>query len=428
MRLVLVFLLTALMLGLRLSHEYLPVSLGQRTGLAFGFILLCGFLIGELIARWRIPRITGYLLAGILYGPHVLDLVDHEVVANLRLVDELALCMIALTAGAELRMERLRARLRGIASIVIIQMPVVFVAMVALLLAAHRLLPFTIGLTEMQLLGVAVFLGMFATAKSPATTVAVIVESRARGPMTDTILGATVVKDIVVLVGFAAALAIFLPAFNTALTPGETPRLTHLLLEVGVSPLVGAGFGLLMILYLRFIGQQPVLFVLATAFVIIVTGHALHLDVLLMSVSAGFVLSNLSRQGEAFLHGLERASAPVFLIFFCLAGATLHIELVVSMWYVVLLYVGARAALTWAGTWLGAFVGREPESVRKLAWTGFLGQAGVSLGLAAMLRKTLPEMVHPMVDLVIGAIVVNQMLGPILFRWALERAGETTGG
>jgi Kef-type K+ transport system membrane component KefB len=424
-RLVLIILVFLVMTALYALHAGLPADVGSRAALVFGFLLIAGFILGELITRAAVPRITGYLLAGMVCGPSLLGLVDRAVIEHLRLVDDLALVLIALTAGSELKSERLRARARSIVSITVSQTVLVFLAMGAALWLLRPLLTFCQGLSGPQFLSVVGVLALIATAKSPSTTVAVILEARSRGAITDTVLGATVLKDIVVLVGFSLVMFLALPHFTGAAGMGEElPSVGWVFLEIFISLGAGGAFGLLMILYLRYVKAERMLFVLATAFLVLSMCETFHLDPLLLAVVAGFVVSNFSRQGDAFTHGLEQASAPIFLIFFCLAGAGLNLGVLGGLWHVALIYVSLRGIFTWLGTAVGARLARDTDAVRRYAWTGFIGQAGVSLGLATLARKTFGEVGATLSDLVVGGIVINQLVGPILFRFSLLKTGE----
>ena len=423
MRGLLLVLLVGLMLGLQALGGGILGELGPRAVLVFGFLLLVGFLLGEILAPYGLPRVTGYLLAGMATGPSALGLVDEEVVAHLGLIDELALALIAFTAGAELKVDRLRARIGCIALTTGIQSLVVFVGATAVAWLASPLFPFAAGLSGGERVGVAAVFGLIATATSPATTVAVIVESRARGSLTDTILGTVMLKDIVVLVGWSVLLSFVGPAFASG-GASEAPRLLVVLAEVLVSLPVGALIGGGMILYLRHVARDLVVFVLAAGFLLISLSHAFHLDSLLVAMAAGFTVSNLSNRARVFIAGLERASGPVFLVFFCLAGASLDLHVLLRSAHLVAILVAARLLFTWAGTGLGVLAARDEAKVRRHAWTGFIGQAGLSLGLAAVIRGGFGPLGTPIADLVVGGIVVNQILGPILFRRALLRSGE----
>lgn len=423
MRLLLVSLFLLMMVALGGLHSGLPEDLGARAALVFGFLMLSGFVVGELAAKRQIPRITGYLLAGMACGPSLLALVDREVIEHLRLVDDLALALIAFTAGAELKISRLRARARSIASITLVQTTLVFLAVTAALWLMRPWMTFCAGLSTPQFLSIAAVLALIAAAKSPATTVAVIVEARAQGELTDTVLGVTVVKDIVILAGFSLIMSAATPHFGAGGTQ-NVPSVGWLLVEVLLSLSAGAAFGTLMILYLHFVARQRMLFIISSAFLTIHLSRTFHLDYMLVAVAAGLTVSNFSLQGKTFLSGLESASGPVFLVFFCLAGAGLNLTGLLSVWNIGLAYIFLRTILTWAGTLAGAMIAGDGANVRRYAWTGFLGQAGVSLGLATIARKTFGEQGDYVADLVIGAIVINQLIGPVAFRWALLKSGE----
>ncbi len=423
MRLLLVSLFFLVMVALGGLHSGIPEDLGSRAALVFGFLMLSGFVVGELAAKRQVPRITGYLLAGMACGPSLLALVDREVIEHLRLVDDLALALIAFTAGAELKISRLRARVRSIASVTLVQTALVFVATGLVLWLLRPLLVFCQGLAGAQVLSVIAVLALIATATSPSTAVAVIIEARSKGDITDTVLGTTVVKDIIVLVGFSLVMSLALPLFSQPDAAQVSP-VGGVLLEVPLSLGMGAAFGVLMILYLRFVGKQRMLFIVACAFLSIHLSRTFHLDHLLVAVAAGFAVSNFSRQGKSFLSGLESAAGPVFLIFFCLAGAGLNLAVFLSVWHVALIFIALRGLFTYVGTAAGSALAGDPPAVRRLAWTGFIGQAGVSLGLATLARKSLGDPGAYIADLIVGAIVINQLIGPVAFRWALLRSGE----
>jgi Kef-type K+ transport system membrane component KefB len=423
LRLLLVSLFFLVMVALGGLHSGIPEDVGSRAALVFGFLMLSGFVVGELAAKRQIPRITGYLLAGMACGPSLLALVDRAVIEHLRLVDDLALALIAFTAGAELKTSRLRARARSIASITLVQTALVFLATGLGLWLLRPLMTFCECLSGAQVLSVIAVLALIATATSPSTAVAVIVEARSKGDITDTVLGTTVLKDIVVLVGFSLVMSTALPHFSQPGAP-QVSTVGGVFLQMLFSLGMGAAFGVLMILYLRLVGKQRMLFIVACAFLTIHLARTFHLDHLLVAVAAGFTVSNFSRQGEAFLSGLESAAGPVFLIFFCLAGAGLNLAVLLSVWHIALIFIFLRGFFIYVGTAAGAAIARDPPTVRKLAWTGFIGQAGVSLGLAALARKSLGAPGAYLADLVVGAIVINQLFGPIAFRWALLKSGE----
>ncbi len=423
MRALLIGLVFLVMLILDALHAGMPSNVGARSALVFGFLLVSGFIVGEIICKWGVPRITGYMLSGLVCGPYLLNLVDREIINHLDLIDELALVMIALTAGGELKLHRMRRRFRGILSISVFQTLSVFAASMALLWSAATTLGFCPRLTSAELIWLVALLAVIATATSPSTAVAVILEARSEGAITDTVLGTTVLKDIFVLMGFSLIVSLALPNFGLQ-SEESIPSVGWVVVDMLMSLAAGGLFGWMFLYFLQKVPKARVLSIVAGSFLIISLSTTLHLDRLLVAMVAGFVMSNFAHQDVGFMRRLEQASTPIFLVFFCLAGASLRLDVFVSVWKMALIYVAVRLLFTWLGTWAAAKLTREPPEVRRFAWTGFIGQAGVSLGLASIAGKAFPDFGECIVDLVVGAIVLNQLIGPILFRKVLVYTGE----
>ena len=179
-----------------------------RSTMSFGFLLLAAYLIGDVLSRLKLPKITGYILAGILFGPHLLDLVSEETARELKLIDDLALTFIAFAAGGELRLEELNQRRKSISLTVLFQILIVLSGVAAFVLAVRPLLPLLDGMPTTHVLAVGLLLGTFALARSPSSAIAIISECKARGPFTEMVLGVTVVIDVLVIILFAAMVSL----------------------------------------------------------------------------------------------------------------------------------------------------------------------------------------------------------------------------
>jgi Kef-type K+ transport system membrane component KefB len=150
-----------------------------------------------------------------------------------------------------------------------------------------------------------------------------------------------------------------------------------------------------------------------------------HVETLLTLLIAGFVTENAARgEGEALRHAMERSAAPVFVVFFALAGAQMGLREVAAFWPVVLPVVLVRAAALWGGTRLGARWAGAGEVEQRYVWLGLVSQAGVAIGLASVVAAAYPERGAQFLTLFLAVMTINQILGPILFRWALVRSGE----
>ena len=390
-----------------------------------GVLIIGSYLSGELIRRARVPRITGYLLFGIAAGPWVLGLASREAMDSLVHIDELALCVIAFSAGGELKLREIRARLKAIAQITLAQTVASYV-LLALILGGVFLVTDVVEGPWTLRLGVALLLAVFAVPKSPATTIAVLLETRARGPLTQTALGVTILKDVLSIVLFAVLLMLLRPLIQDEVT-ADAQLLLSVLWDLAGSLLIGFVLGGLAILYLRYVRTNLPVFSLGLAFFTMELAHVsgLH-SPLLMGIVLGAVVENASDEGDRFIRGLQQSTLPVFMIFFAASGARLNLDVLQAAWGMALLFLIARGLVIWGSTDLACRMTAEPPAVRRNLWTGFLSQAGVSLGFVAVIRETFSgeAWLETMTAMVLAAIVVNQIVGPPLFKWGLTRAGE----
>ncbi len=396
-------------------------GLGHHAAIAFGFLILAGSLAGEWARRVGLPSITGYILAGILCGPDLLEVLNEDVVRYLAGIDELALFFIALTAGAELRWSSLKPRLGRIVSVAAGQLLLGGALVAGAYMLCAPFFPFLSELTLPALIAAACLLGVISAAVSPATTVAVIVETHSAGPLRDTALGATVLLDVAVILVFALVLSLAAPLLGAPAGDHGIPRE---LLALFFSLLCGGLVGFAFIWYLHRVGKLLHLVIIAAGLFLVRLAQDLHLDALMLALAAGFVIANFSDRGRNFLDHLEEAALPVFLVFFGLAGAALDLQVLARLWPAALLFVALRAAGKWLGTGAGALLSRGETAIRRVGWMSFLGQAGVSLGFAAVAARELPVVGPQIREVVVAAVVLNQVIGPVLFKMALERSGE----
>jgi Kef-type K+ transport system membrane component KefB len=402
--------------------------------LALGFVLIVSYFAGRFVAACGIPSITGYILVGVMFGPHVLSgitpalaVLSPENVAGLRLLDGAALGLIALTAGGELNLRIVRRRGRAILYVVAGQLVVVGLGIAALTFAAHHWIPGLAELSAPSVLAASLLLGVTATANSPATTIAVIQEYQARGPVTQLGLAVTVVKDVVVVVVFTVvlALAVRLAGGNGDHgTVGFATVLLELTWEVLGSLVLGVVVGWLIRLYGRRVGGELPLLVLAIAFLSGALSEQVRLSGLLVCMVAGFYVENFSAQGDALIDAVERHSLPLYVVFFTMAGADIDMPILRQMWVLALVLVLTRGLLTYTGTYLGARLARELPSVRRHGWSSFIGQAGVTLGFVALIANRIPSFGSSLATVIVAGIALNQLLGPVIFRLGLSAAHE----
>ncbi|NOY21955.1 MAG: hypothetical protein GXO70_00380 [Acidobacteria bacterium] len=390
--------------------------------LALGFLIIVAYLFGVLARELGFPSLTGNLLAGILFGPSVLGLISHNDIRSLEFINTIALSFIALSAGGELKLKNLRENARAIAGIILSHISLLFGG---ILIVMVPLLSFSgiQGISGTKVSWMAAFmLAIVAIANSPASTIAVINEYKAKGPFTDVALGVTMVKDVVVLLLFAVSMGIIRGIVGT--TPLSLSFLLHTFGDIFLSIGAGLAYGGLMILFYRFVAKEITVFIVIAAFLANELAHFAGLEQMLMCMIAGFVVQNFSRQGPLMIEGIEKSHLPIYVIFFSIAGAGLDFSYLGSVYILVTLFVILRAGLIFGSTLLGAkFTGASP-AIRKYAWTGFLTNAGLTLSIAILVEKAFPDWGQPLKAIIISVIAINQIIGPVLFKIGLVKSGE----
>lgn len=413
-----------LWLGVRLVPE--SHDMGQLVG-AIGFLLLAGTLSSELCEVVGLPHLTGYIAAGMIAGPHVLHLIDHQTVSRLSVVNTLALALIALAGGAELRLADLRASLKSLASAMFFQSLIVLTVTTGTFVLLARFMPFTAELGTLGVVGAGLLWGVLAVSRSPSATLAILSQTRAQGPVARFTLAFVMSSDVVVLVMLAVAMMfarqLLDPSAQASFEDFET--LGHELLG---SASLGTMLGILLTLYLRFVGSELLVVLMALGYGLTEGLHYLRFDALLTFLIAGFVVENFSAQGKKLLHAVEQTSAIVFVVFFASAGAHLDIPLLRSLWPLALALAVTRALATLLAHRVSSRVAKDPPVIRRWGWMGLVSQAGLTLGLSIVIARAFPSFGPALRSLCIAVVALNEVVGPVLFKLALDRTGETAVG
>ena len=398
--------------------------IAPRSLLLFGILLLTADTFGALAHELGLPRLVGYLLAGLALGPSVTGIVPAPVLDDLAMMKRLAVGLIGLLAGAELRMTDLRLRARSILCILLCQMVAVLLVLWVAALLGHGWIPFLAEVDGTLLLSVSLLLAATLTVNSPMVTLALLTETKADGPLAKTTLGVVLVADVVVILLFTVAFSLARARLGGAISSAGA-TLVRLLAEVFGSILAGVVIGAVLSLYLRFVKRELVVFAVVMVFATAAAAQALGFELLLSLLVAGFFVENLAPvRAEPLVRTLHLMAVPVFVIFFAIAGAELQLEAFISVWPLVLAIALLRIGALVAGSRLGARWGRSEPVVRRYGWTGLVSQAGVALGLATIVAEGLPELGRAMQALIVGVIAFNESVGPVLFRRGLDQAQE----
>lgn len=396
---------------------------GSRALLTFGFLILAAYTVGEIGSAAGLPKIVGYLVAGVVFGPSVLAAVSEAGVAQLTPVSDLAIALIAFLAGAELRWSEVRERGVLLFKVMTAELFVTFVALAALVYGLQDAVPFLADEPRTVVIAAAVLFAAIAIVHSPAVTMALLSETGARGPVARTTLGVVLLADVAVVLLFSVALTVA-RAIAPPVADAGAISVGAVVWEIGGALLVGAALGGGVALYLRYVGKELMLFAVLLAFFGLEIARLAHVELLLTLLTAGFVTENVSEHGDALRHALERSAAPIFVVFFALSGAKIDVSTVAPLLPVVVPIALVRGGAIWAGSRLGTrWAGASAEEGRYV-WMGLVSQAGVAIGLAAIVAEAYGALGEQLRDLLLALIAVNETVGPILFRRALTRSGD----
>jgi Kef-type K+ transport system membrane component KefB len=415
--------LGALMQAVRSFAPTLDIGSGPGgVVLGGGFLMLTAYLMGTLCKDIGLPKLTGYLITGVIAGPSMLGLVTDSMLVSLRIFNGVATALIALTAGSELEFRAVKPLLNTIRWIAFVALLGTIGLLTAAVFLAHDLLPFTKGLNGFQLAMLSLTLATTLAAQSPAVVVALRKEVEADGPLSKTVLTLVVVAEIVVVLLFALSSSVTLAAFGGGTE--WTATAMHLAWEIPGSLVAGLLVGILIAAAMRLVKNEGALFIVTVGFLIAEIGDRIGFDVLLVALAAGLYVRNATPLGHRLHHDVEAGSLPVFVSFFSVAGAGLHLAALAGLIVPVVLFCVVRAGGYLAGARIGARIAGAPDAVRKYAGFGMLPQAGLALSLALLFVKQFPKFGDEAGALVFGVVTLNELICPVLYRIALLRSGE----
>jgi Kef-type K+ transport system membrane component KefB len=399
----------------------------MTTILMVGIAVSAGMYVGKLARKVGLPSLIGYMVTGVLMGSSVIGLFSEDILEGLGFVTDIALGFVAFSIGSELNLKALRKLGRSISYILVFETLVTFILVTTAILLLTGDWPF------------ALIFGAMAPATAPAGTVAVIQEYRAKGNLT---------QALYAVVGFDDGIAVLIFGFAAAASEGfiaaETGEATHILataveplLEILASLATGLLLGYVYTKLVSRLKSHDEIPALTFGFVCVSVGIALTLGFspILTPMAVGFALTNLSRRDTGTVAGRLRSLMPlVFILFFFIAGTHLRLGALHQLGLLGLTYLLARSIGKITGARTGAVLGRASPVLRKYLGIGLLSQAGVAIGLAiatkshfARLGEHGAEIGTAVLTTVTATSVIFEIIGPIMAKVALRRAGEISG-
>ena len=383
-----------------------------------------------------LPLITGMLLIGIIAGPFVLHMFPKGAHQNLDFINDIALAFIAFAAGSELYLKEIRNRIRQIAWITFGQLVVTFLLSASIVYFISNQITFMSVLPQKTKLAISILMGVIFVARSPSSAIAIINEMRAKGPFTHTALGVTVIKDVLVIILFTITFAI-----GKSLVNGAEMGFGFVILLL-IELVISFALGFVLSKLITFLLSKPInkkvksLLLLVVGYLIYVLAHYVKIhshsiigvsfliEPLIICIIAGFLVSNFSNYRFEFSSIIEDVGPFVYLAFFTLTGLSLSFDVLLSVWEIAVLLFFVRLISIVLGALIGGVIAGDSMKFNLLGWMPYITQAGVGLGLATIVAAEFQLWGEEFLTLVIAVIIISQIVGPPLFKWAIKLVNE----
>lgn len=376
-------------------------------------MLLAALLAGKVVKQMKLPNVTGYLVIGLLIGPNCIGILSKEFLDSTSVITEFALGCIAFSIGAEFKISFLKK---------IGKAPIVIGVL-------EGLGAVTVVDTILLLLGYdvtfALAMGAIASATAAASTLMIVKQYKAKGPVTSTLLPVVALDDAVALMAFGISMAV-----AKLISSKGGASLGEMLIEPAIELFGGLAFGavlgIIMVYAVKFYtgrGNRLAITILMISLCVGVS-DLVGFSSLLACMMLSMVFVNLSKYREKIYEPLERITPPIYMMFFIISGASLDVTIILSVGIVGAVYVVGRVIGKVLGAFAGAKISKAPKVVSKYLGLTLVPQEGVAIGLATSAAATLPDYGAKIKTIVLCGVVIYELVGPIITKLALKKAGE----
>ncbi len=402
----------------------------MNTTLIFGLLLFAGFIGGELAKSIKLPKVTGYILAGIFLNPGFLGIIPVEFNNNVNVLTNVALSFITFSVGGSLLYSKMKKLGKGILYITLFESEFAFLLTAGGLLAFLYFFDIFPGSSFYGFyLPVVVLLGSLASPTDPSATLAVKTEYKASGSVMSTIMGVAAFDDVLGIINYSIATGLALAFIKQE--PIALSTVAEPLLSISGSIIIGALFGLLLNFITNLVKKEEdsVLLVIISGILLLTFGvtSLIGWDPLLATMAVGVIVVNFNPRQEIIFKVLERYTDEIiFTLFFTISGLMLNFQSLTSGYLLILIFIIARFAGKALGVFTGGVIANSPHKVRKYVTGGLLPQGGIVIGLALIMKQN-PAFSHfsdIILNIVLGATVIHELLGPVAAKISLRKAGE----
>ncbi len=399
--------------------------------LIVGIIIIVGFIFGEIAVKLKLPKITGYILAGIFLNPGIMGFMPHVAAERTNLIINLALCFITFSIGGTLQFSRLKKLGKSILWITICEAQFAFFAVtIGFLLIAHFFIQGPSINWFSTYIPFSILLGCIASPTDPTPALAITHEYKTKGNVTSTIMGVGASDDALGIMNFSLAVVVAQSFVRNTPFSLYSSIAVPLMIIFG-SLLLGTLFGLLLNVVTKLVAKESegVLIVVIFGLLSCCFGIAdvIKCDALLATMVMGIIVVNFNPMQREIFKVLERYTEElIFLVFFTISGMQLDFSVLPTAFIMIIFFVLFRGLGKVFGTACGGAIAKSPSNVRKYTAGGLIPYGGIVVGLALLMKQNaaFSGFADIIIAIVIGATIISEVIGSVCVKIALKKAGE----
>lgn len=398
--------------------------------LIVGIIIFTGFILGEICTRLRLPKVTGYILAGILLNPDIMHVIPKTFIEHTALITNFSLAFITFSVGGTLYFPKVKRLGKPIVFITLFEAELAFICVsIVFMVISPLIIPAESGGFFAFYLPLSLLIASLASPTDPSATLAIEHQYKAKGEVTSTIMGVAAFDDVLGIINYSLAIAlsgVFISNQSIAIS-----AITQPLFSIFGAVMLGCIFGYILNLLTRLIDKETesVLITLIISLLALCYGIAKYVSVdeLLSTMTMGIIVTNYSIQRDKLFKMLERYTEElIFVLFFTISALHLDFSVLFSSYWLIILFVIFRFIGKFSGAFLGGKLSKSSESVQKYTAGGLIPQGGIVIGLALVIQQnpTFQPLADIIINVIIGSTIVHEIIGPLFSKYALKKAGE----
>lgn len=398
--------------------------------LILGLLLIVAYILGYVLEVRGIPKIIGYILTGIIFSPNTVDWIPDQVIINTGSLLAVSLAFIAFEVGGELKWSTIKKQEKEIVGITFLAGLIPLILITSFFYFVFILFP-TISpfATHESMLAFSLLVAALASPTDPAAMLAIVHQYKAKGSVKNTILGVAALDDALGIIIFSIAIAV--ASFLLGQSEGLGTTIQFVAKHIIGGIIVGAIAAFILQQFLKYLpkSSEGQWIVIIFSLIILCYGAAtiVGADEILACMVMGILLVNTCKHQRMVFKILERYTEElIFLFFFVLSGLHLNIHAVPEALLPIFLYVTLRIVGKYTGSYLGATLVNADKKIRKYTAGGLIPQGGIVIGLALVLNHytVFADFFDMLLAVVMGATLVNELIGPIMVKRSLERSQE----